>query len=122
MRRSALSVAFTFAALVAFALTPIPAEAGSRDHRGFYLEFGSGGFAWHDGGLRYAKRHPQRSHYNEYRSYERQLRSKRDRLLANTEQALSHGDFAKAQVRLAKLIEVDDRLQEHHAAHASCHH
>ena len=57
MRKSALSLALSFAALLAFTLTPVPAEAGSRDHKGFYLEFGSGGFAWHEGEIRYVKRH-----------------------------------------------------------------
>lgn len=122
MRRSALSLAFTFAALVAFTLTPTPAAAGSHDTTGFYLEFGNGGFAWHDGQIRYIKRHRRHSHADEYWSYERKLRSQRDRLLARTRQALGNGDFDGAQVRLARLIAADDRLAAHHAAHASCHH
>jgi len=105
-------------AVCAFALTPDLAFADrAHDDHGVYVKIGRGhGFTF---GLRHRGYH---HHYSEYKKTEYELSEKRERLLGRTRKALREQDFARTQEVLAKLMRVDDKLEQHREQHGNCTH
>jgi len=123
MRKQAIRSIPAVLAALTLAAAPAIAQADPHPRRepGIYLSIGHGGgvvFGYRD--RHYRNRYGNR--YREYQRVERRLVERRAKLVKKTQRAFSHEDFAETQRLLAKLVGVDDALQQHRENHDRSRH
>lgn len=114
-----LHIVPALAAVLALTGAPALATADPRDHdHGLFVKLGR------DGGFWFGYQHPHAyvSHEREYRRVENELVEKRTRLLRRTQRALEGEDFGQTTQLLARLVRVDQQLDQHRDDHRGCHH